>query len=112
MKKEKVLLLILGLFLLTMPLFAGGQAEEADATKPFSGIKIRVLADQRDEVTKLKELTPGFEEETGMKVEYVITGNAPLDEKVALEFSAGSTSIDVSFLKFFLLKDCGYSIRI
>jgi multiple sugar transport system substrate-binding protein len=106
--RMKRVLLLLMLMLLTVTLvWSGGQSDSAksDTGKPFDGIKIRVIADQRAEVVKLKELTKSFEEETGMKVEYVIMGNSPLDEKVALEFSAPSTSIDVSFLKFFLVKD-------
>ena len=84
--------------------FAGG-GEETDGSKPYSGISIRVLADQRSEIVKLRELTADFEAATGMTVEYLILGDSPLDEKVALEFSAPNTNIDVSFLKFFLLKD-------
>lgn len=105
MKRKLVFVTAIAILaLIAAPLFAGATAEAKD-DRPYAGIKIRVLADQRSEVVKLKELTAAFEEETGMKVEYIVTGESPLDEKVALEFSAPSTNIDVSFLKFFLLKD-------
>lgn len=105
MKKINVVLMLALIGLLAGGILFAAGVQEKDPSKPYSGVKIRVLADQRSEVVKLKELTGEFEDESGMEVEFVILGESPLDEKVALEFSAGSTSIDVSFLKFFLLKD-------
>jgi multiple sugar transport system substrate-binding protein len=107
MKRKLTICIALLLCVALMPIFSSGAAEQASqaGAKKFSGVTIRVLGDQRSEVAKLMELTPQFEAETGMKVEYIIMGEAALDEKVALEFSARSTNIDVSFLKFFLLKD-------
>lgn len=104
MKSRFVPAAVLLLAITAMAWSSGGQ-DGTTAGKPHAGITIRVLTDQRVEIVKLKELTPALEAQTGMRVEYIVAGEGPLDDKVALEFSAPSTSIDVSFLKFFLLKD-------
>ncbi len=100
--RKLFLLSVLGLIVCVI---WGGSMMEARAEKPFEGKRIRVLADQRSEIVKLKELAPQFEEETGMKVDFIITGDAPLDEKASLELTAPKTNLDVTFLKFFLGQD-------
>ena len=54
MNKTRVTVFVLLICFSVLPLFAGGQ-QEAEDGKPYSGVKIRVLADQRSEVVKLRE---------------------------------------------------------
>ncbi|WP_103120373.1 extracellular solute-binding protein [Methylopila sp. Yamaguchi] len=90
--------------LLAAGLGASARAAEfsyAEAAKPFKGVSIRVL----DEVTPLQEvlakLVPGFEQETGIKVDYQLLGHMEVINRGQADMLSGRGYFDAVMLHGF-----------
>ena len=69
---------------------AAGEAGE----KPYAGTTIRVLSMTGQISDAIEAYLDDFEEETGIKVNLELYGEAQLREKITTEFLAGSSTID------------------
>jgi multiple sugar transport system substrate-binding protein len=67
----------------------------AAAKKPFEGVTIRFLAAQHPWTDTIKKEIPAFEEKTGMKVNMEVYAEAQLTDKLTVELTAGTGTIDV-----------------
>jgi multiple sugar transport system substrate-binding protein len=75
----------------------GSQAENSageGTEKPYAGTTIRVLSMTGQISDAMEEYLDRFEEETGIKVNMELYGEAQLREKCTTEFLAGSSTID------------------
>lgn len=118
MKTRKLLSVMLALIMLT-GIFAGcGQsvpvdtshpsqssqpsqsADPAGETKPYAGTVLRlVTANQPCIETTIQDSLPEFEELTGIKVNMEVLGTDQFTNKVTVELSAKSNSLDLYFLR-------------
>lgn len=83
--------------------FAGGASEETvstDPNKPYAGQTIRIIsANQPCVESSLQNYFDEFTEKTGIKVEIEILGTDQFTNKVTVELSAKTSTLDVIFLK-------------
>jgi ABC-type glycerol-3-phosphate transport system substrate-binding protein len=93
--------------LLLVPLaisFAGGGGERAAPSggsgRPYEGVTINLLADNRPEFDRMLTLYPEFEARTGIKLNFTQLQETPLRSKTGLELAAPSTDIDVIMMDF------------
>lgn len=68
--------------------------EEAKGEKPYEGTTIRVLSMTGQISDGIEAYLSQFEEETGIKVNLELYGEAQLREKLTTEFLAGSSTVD------------------
>jgi multiple sugar transport system substrate-binding protein len=71
------------------------QTPAAAAQKPFQGVSIRFLAAQHPWTDTIKKEIPAFEEKTGMKVNMEVFAEGQLTDKLTVELTAGTGTIDV-----------------
>jgi len=64
------------------------------------GVTINLLADNRQEFTKMLNLYPEFEKATGIKLNFIQLEETPLRSKTGLELAAPSTDLDVIMMDF------------
>lgn len=69
--------------------------EQAPAKKPFEGVTLRFLAANHPWTETIKKEIPAFEEKTGMKVSMEAIAENQLTQKLTVELTAGSGTIDV-----------------
>src|SRR5438445_9300228 len=70
---------------------AGVQA----AGKPYAGTTLRILLANHPWAVAIKPLLPSFEKATGMTVKIESYGEDQLAQKLTVEFTSGSSDIDV-----------------
>lgn len=116
MDVEKRKLLIFGaiLIFLAIPLalsIAGGQAEvqKEELQSEYSGTKIRILAIPHPASDAMRAMTPEFEKETGIKVEWELVGSGDIMSKQFLAQTAQDVPYDVYMAKGVYLP--AYEIR-
>ncbi|HLO03485.1 MAG TPA: extracellular solute-binding protein [Symbiobacteriaceae bacterium] len=78
----------------TEPTKAPAPATET-AKKPFEGVTLRFLGAQHPWFDTLKKEIPAFEAETGMKVNTEVLAEGNLTQKLTVELTAGTGTIDV-----------------
>jgi multiple sugar transport system substrate-binding protein len=76
-----------------------GSGPAADDGKPFAGSTIRFVAANHAWTDTIKPLIPKFEEETGIKVEFEQFFEDQLTQKLTVELTAGSDSLDVFMIR-------------
>jgi ABC-type glycerol-3-phosphate transport system substrate-binding protein len=107
--KKRTIFSLMAIMLIAMtvaPVFAGGGRQDSGGGtggRPYEGVTINLLADNRSEFDKMLQLYPEFEARTGIKLNFSRFQEAPLRTKTALELSAPSTDIDVVMLDFTLV---------
>lgn len=74
---------------------APAPAANEPAKKPFEGVTLRFLAAQHPWYETLKKEIPAFEAETGMKVNTEVLPEGNLTQKLTVELTAGTGTIDV-----------------
>lgn len=73
----------------------------ADSSTPSpNGVTINLMGDNRAEFTKMLELYPEFEKQTGIKLNFIQLEETPLRSKTGMELAAASTDIDVVMMDF------------
>lgn len=70
------------------------------ASGTYNGATINLLADNRAEFTKMLQLYPDFEKQTGIKLNFIQLEETPLRSKTGMELAAASTDIDVVMMDF------------
>ncbi|HUX14066.1 MAG TPA: sugar ABC transporter substrate-binding protein [Spirochaetia bacterium] len=78
---------------------AGGQGEAAKSGKPFDGVSIRAVFPVHPWTDGVKKLLPEFADSTGMKVLIDEYGTDQMSNKIAVEFAAKSSSMDVLYVR-------------
>jgi multiple sugar transport system substrate-binding protein/sorbitol/mannitol transport system substrate-binding protein len=98
---KRILVGLLLLFPLVMSFAAGGKAASSSGSgRPYEGVTINLLADNRPEFDKMLQLYPEFEARTGIKLNFTQLQETPLRAKTGLELAAPSTDIDVIMMDF------------
>lgn len=69
-------------------------AANEPAKKPFEGVTLRFLAAQHPWTETIKKEIPAFEEKTGMKVNMEILAEGNLTQKLTVELTAGTGTVD------------------
>jgi len=69
--------------------------QQQPAKKPFEGVSIRFMASVHPWTDTIKKEIPAFEEKTGMKVNLEMLAENQLTDKLTVELTAGSGTIDV-----------------
>jgi multiple sugar transport system substrate-binding protein len=70
-------------------------APAAEAKKPFEGVTLRFLASQHPWTETIKKEIPAFEAQTGMKVNMEVLAEGNLTQKLTVELTAGTGTVDV-----------------
>ncbi|HLN61205.1 MAG TPA: sugar ABC transporter substrate-binding protein [Symbiobacteriaceae bacterium] len=70
-------------------------AANEPAKKPFEGVTLRFLAAQHPWTDTIKKEIPAFEEKTGMKVNMEVLAENNLTQKLTVELTAGTGTVDV-----------------
>ena len=64
-----------------------------------AGESIRVLCSTHALTNAMKKLTPDFEKETGIKVNFEVYGDEQVSQKLSVEFIAGNSTVDVFMIR-------------
>jgi len=70
-------------------------AAETTTKKPFEGVTLRFLASQHPWTDTIKKDIAAFEEKTGMKVAMEVLAEGNLTQKLTVELTAGTGTVDV-----------------
>ena len=97
--REKWILVIAIAVLVATPLIAGGAKEAGSTGKPYAGATVRCIFPVHPWTDGVKKLLPTFTEATGIKVVIEELGTDPMSNKIAVEFNAKSTSLDVVYVR-------------
>ncbi len=94
--KRILLMILVSVMLVTLV----PQAFSAPRDKPFAGTTLRfVTANQPSVETTIQEHLPEFEKLTGIKVNMEVLGTDQFTNKVTIELSSRSNSLDVYFVR-------------
>ena len=88
---KKLVSLILTVMMVAS-VFAFASAEDS---KPYAGVTLNVLGNSSTSSTYMQEHLAGFEEETGIKVNYEQLTNDQLNTKILVSMAAGGSDLDV-----------------
>ena len=64
-----------------------------------AGETIRVLCSTHALTNAMQKLTPDFEKETGIKVNFEVYGDEQVSQKLSVEFIAGNSTVDVFMIR-------------
>ncbi|TDF97265.1 sugar ABC transporter substrate-binding protein [Paenibacillus piri] len=78
---------------------AEGQAATGDSKKPFAGVTLRIVGANHPWTEGIKTKIPEFEKETGIKVNLEQYFEDQLTQKITVEFTSGSSSIDAFMIR-------------
>ena len=98
MKRNWLIVILSIVMALALTACGGGQSDKkpaADAQKKFAGKTIRFVAVNHPYTDAIKPLIAEFEKETGAKVNLESYAEDQLSQKLTVEFTSNSSSIDV-----------------
>ena len=93
------ILVVLAATLLVPSLMAKGQKEAGDKSRPYAGTTVRCVFPVHPWTDGVKKMVPAFTEATGIKVEIEELATDPMSNKIAVEFNAKSTNLDVVYVR-------------
>lgn len=98
MHSMRALFLAMAVFSLSLPM-AGAQKTASPLSKQYSGTTLRFITAVHPWTTAVKLLLPEFKESTGITVQFEEYGTDQMSNKIAVEFNARSSSLDLVYIR-------------